>query len=205
MRRAKLLAPAFLALVAYPFIPARSVPDASEQIAESSSLLPPERPRNLLQGFAAGAFRRGFMDLGEERDCDHGHLLYAAEASRPFAILYHTQELPAASGRGSLDPGARNWLQWVDTGRVEDARSYVRGSYPRSAYWDWFRAQELPRYGGRGTIVPQMLEPARLGAAVASSRQWVFTRVSCRGPATSTLVGVSLPGQTRICLRTTLQ
>ena len=76
---------------------------------------------SLLQRFVDQSYLVGFRHLGDERDFDHGHLLYDA-AGKPLAILYHTQEL--ARGRapdsdfGYVNPEARNWIQWLDDGRV---------------------------------------------------------------------------------------
>lgn len=154
----------------------------------------------LLQQFADQVYGKGFRELGEERDCDHGHLLYSTDAARPFAVLYHTQEVPAPGPNTRRMP-ARNWLQWVGTGRVEDARRYLRTSYPATAYWDWFQTSELPRLKPRGTVVHQMLDPMLMGTQVAESRQWVFTRVACDGPPpTSRTLQILLPDRRHICL-----
>lgn len=159
--------------------------------------------QDLLQRFVDEQYLKGFRELGEESDFDHGHLLFAAPTrgvapGRPIAILYHTQEL---SQDGSANPAARNWLQWVEGGAVEDASRYLRKGYPRSASWDWFVLKELPDLRRRRTILDKMLDPALLGAEIARSDQWAFTRVECGGPPRgSDLIGVLLPGGRRACL-----
>jgi hypothetical protein len=171
---------------------------AASGIGDPEAEPSPRRLNALLQAFADRAYGEGFRELGQERDCDHGHLLYASGAARPFAVLYHTQELAPA---GVGDASARNWLQWTDSGLVEDARLYLRASYPKTAYWDWFKAEELPRFKRRRTIVPQMLDPALLGRAPASIRQWLFARSGCGASS----MEVRLPGRGRVCLTSELQ
>lgn len=155
----------------------------------------------LLQSFVDGKYGSAFRHLGDERDFDHGHILFAPDG-RPRAVLYHTQELAlyetAESGFGWLDPQGRNWLQWLDDGKVENANAYVRASYPDGAEWDWFRYKELPALVEHHTVLPKMLDGARLGLDVSRAEQWVFTRASCaEGPAA---MRVSLPTGERVCL-----
>ncbi|MCX5796630.1 MAG: hypothetical protein NTY77_14145 [Elusimicrobia bacterium] len=157
--------------------------------------------QSLLQRFVDEQYLKSFRRLGIEDDFDHGHLLFDARSpQRPVAILYHTQELSSDS---SLDPRARNWLQWVDRGTVEDASRYERKTYPHSASWDWFLQRELAALRQRHTILDKMLDPALLGVEVSQSRQWVFTRVGCgvadAAPG-SDLIRVVLPAGPAVCL-----
>jgi hypothetical protein len=155
----------------------------------------------LLQRFVNEQYLKSFRDLGVEDDFDHGHLLFDAKSpQRPVAILYHTQEL---SDYPDMDHSARNWLQWVDRGTIEDAARYERKDYPHSAYWDWFKYRELAALRRRHTILDKMLDPALLGAEVSQSRQWVFTRVACpqsRPGADSDLIRIALPSGSVVCL-----
>ena len=157
--------------------------------------------QTLLQRFVQEQHLKSFRDLGKEEDFDHGHLLFdARKPERPVAILYHTQEL---GGHPGMDPKARNWLQWVDGGAIEDAARYERETYPRSASWDWFLHRELQALRRRHTILDKMLDPSRLGIEPAQSRQWVFTRVDCAAaPAEdgSTRIRVALPSGAAACL-----
>ncbi len=163
--------------------------------------LPLSAPRlqNLLQAFVAGGQGRSFRVLGEERDFDHGHVLLEARTKSPFAILYHTQELADETPDGYLDAEGRNWIQWLDGRGIENARRYERADYPRTADWDWFVAQELPRLRRRHTITDKMLDPLLLGSELAGSVQCTFTRVDC-GAAAPERIGVVLPDRTIICL-----
>lgn len=170
------------------------------------AVLSKARLQGLLQSFVTEGYGRSFRHLGDERDFDHGHLLLDARTRAPIAILYHTQELAheaTAPGYGYLDPAARNWIQWLDGRGIVNARRYERARYPRTAAWDWFVARELPRLRRRRTITDKMLDPALLGADLAESRQWTFTRIAC-GPAeddgASSAVRVLLPDRTPVCL-----
>ncbi len=172
--------------------------------------LPPALSRSalesLLQRFVDTTYLKAFRHLGDERDFDHGHLLMDA-SGRPVAILYHTQELargePRSSDYAYVDPSARNWLQWLDDGRVENAAAYKRRDYPRTAAWDWFRIAELPGLEEHRTILDKMLDPALLPIDFAKTRQWVFTRVACGGtppsPESQNL-RILLPTQETVCL-----
>ena len=158
--------------------------------------------QSLLQRFVNEQYLKSFRRLGIEDDFDHGHLLFDARSpQRPVAILYHTQEL---SGDASMDPRARNWLQWVDRGTIEDASRYERKTYPHSASWDWFLLRELAALRQRHTILDKMLDPALLGVEVSESRQWVFTRVGCDAAAATlpgaNLIRVVLPAGPSVCL-----
>lgn len=172
------------------------------------SALTKPRLQGLLQGFVDSVYRKGFRHLGDERDCDHGHLLFrAADPQRPVAILYHTQELahsqPARGAFGYVDVRGRNWLQWIDHGGVENASLRLRRDYPHTAFWDWFRALRLPQLEARHTIVDEMLDPV-LGLSL--SRQFEFTRMDCAGAPdgdASNVVRVSLPGGPVVCLALT--
>jgi hypothetical protein len=157
------------------------------------------RLQNLLQTFVTGAQGRSFRVLGDENDFDHGHVLLDAGTGAPIAILYHTQELAADSAAGYLDAAGRNWIQWLDGRGIENARRYERSEYPRTAAWDWFVAQELPRLRGRHTITDKMLDPALLGSEISGSVQWTFTRVAC-GAAAPERIDVVLPDRTTVCL-----
>jgi hypothetical protein len=153
------------------------------------------RLQPLLQRFVDHGYGKSFFELGEERDFDHGHVLVDARSREPLAILYHTRELTDGARE-------RNWLQWLD-GRIENAESYVRSEYPRTAGWDWFVQRELPKLRERHTITDKMLDPARLGAPLAEgSVQWVFTRRACGAPraASEDVIQVVLPDRTPVCL-----
>ncbi len=164
--------------------------------ARTSSALSAREFERLLQGFADQAYMKGFRRLGELSDCDHAHLLIAPGSERPAALLYHTQELDR-----SLDPAARNWLQWPD-GRVEDAAPYERRSYPTSASWDWFRRRRLPELRAQRTVTAEMLDPERLGAGALRGVQWTFTRVPCASAEDAEQrVAVVLPTREKVCLR----
>ncbi|MFI5349440.1 MAG: hypothetical protein ACHQ2Z_07845 [Elusimicrobiota bacterium] len=161
--------------------------------------------QGLLQHFVDQAYLKGFRHLGDERDFDHGHLLYDAN-SNLVAILYHTQELAADHRAGSdfgyIDPGARNWIQWVNDGRIENAARYLRTDYPATATWDYFRTLELPALQSRHTVLPKMLDP-KLGVDASKTAQWVFTRVQCAGapPASAAdALRVVLPTKEEVCL-----
>lgn len=160
------------------------------------------RLQSLLQTFVDAGYGRTFRRVGDERDFDHGHLLMDAASGAPVAILYHTQELAHETASGYLDPAGRNWIQWLDGRGIENARRYERASYPRSGIWDWFVARELPRLRARHTITDKMLDPALLGRELAGSRQWTFTRTDCGADAdaSSTVIRVSLPDRTPVCL-----
>jgi hypothetical protein len=179
----------------------------SARIARAGASVSPALSRTafqgLLQHFVDQAYLKGFRHLGDERDFDHGHLLFD-EQSNLIAILYHTQELAADHRAGSdfgyIDPGARNWIQWLD-GRVENAARYLRKDYPATATWDYFRALELPALRARHTVLPKMLDP-KLGVDASKTAQWVFTRVRCaQAPAAADSgLRVVLPTKEEVCL-----
>ena len=181
---------------------------ASARTARAAAVQPaPSKTefQGLLQHFVDQTYLKGFRHLGDERDFDHGHLLYDAQ-SKLVAILYHTQELAADHRPGTdfayIDPGARNWIQWVNDGRVENAARYLRSEYPATATWDYFRALELPGLQSRHTVLPKMLDP-KLGVDASKTAQWVFTRVKCAGAApadASDALRVVLPTKEEVCL-----
>ena len=163
--------------------------------------------QGLLQRFVSQEYLKGFRHLGDERDFDHGHLLFD-ESSKLIAILYHTQELAGDSRPGGdygyIDPAGRNWIQWVNDGRVENAAQYLRANYPSTATWDYFRVLELPALQARHTVLPKMLDP-KLGVDASKTAQWVFTRVACGGAAPSSAsasseMRVVLPTKEEVCL-----
>ena len=156
-------------------------------LATDASPLPAARLQGYLQRFADGAYLKSFRHLGEERDFDHGHLLFA-DSKEPVAILYHTQEL-AYYDHSWLDPEGRNWVQWLSDGRVENAKRYERrGPMPAlPAPLEALRAHK--------TVLPEMLEPSAFGARRLTSRQVVFTRAACGGAT----ISVRLRGR-RVCL-----
>jgi hypothetical protein len=166
---------------------------------------PPALPRaefsGLLQRAVDQLYMKGFRHLGDERDFDHGHILFDA-AGRPLAILYHTQELALDQPRGGefayLNPDGRNWIQWLSDGRVENAARYRRKAYPNSPFWDLFQLSELPDLERNHTILDKMLDPALVPLDVSRTKQWVFTRVSC-GSAPDDL-RVLLPTREAVCL-----
>jgi hypothetical protein len=159
----------------------------------------------LLQSFVEQTYQKGFRHLGDERDFDHGHLLSGADGSL-VAVMWHTQELalyePAGGEFGYVDPGGRNWLQWLD-GRVENAARYERKSYPSGPTWDWFRASELPALVKNRTILDKMLDPRLVSVDPAKTVQYVFTRIDC-GRASlapdSADMRVVLPTREAVCL-----
>jgi hypothetical protein len=160
----------------------------------------------LLQGFIAHGYQKAFRHLGDERDFDHGHILSGPDGA-PVAIMWHTQELalyePAGGEFGYLDPGGRNWLQWIADGRIENADRYERKSYPAGAAWDWFRSSDLPGLKKNRTILDKMLDPGLVTVDTAKTVQYVFTRVKCgRDSATldSDEMRVVLPTQEAVCL-----
>ena len=169
-------------------------------------VLPPsigaQRLQSLLQDFVDKAYQKAFRHLGDERDFDHGHFLFASQAPEapPVAILYHTQELAfyaaARSGYEWLDPDGRNWIQWLSDGRIENARGYLRPGPRRAASFD---EQTLERHH---TILAEMLEPKAFGASSAlRSRQVVFTRSTCpAAEATPDILQIRLPASERVCL-----
>lgn len=185
------------------FTTARTVRAASVPPALSRSEF-----QGLLQHFVSQEYLKGFRHLGDERDFDHGHLLFDGQ-SKLIAILYHTQELAGdhrpGSDFGYIDPAGRNWIQWVEDGRVENAARYLRKDYPATATWDYFRALELPALQARHTVLPKMLDP-KLGVDASKTSQWVFTRISCGGGSPSSVsaaassLRVVLPTKEEICL-----
>lgn len=156
--------------------------------------------QRLLQRFVDRAYLKGFRHIGDERDFDHGHLLFDAR-SNLVAILYHTQELAGEERPGSeyayIDTGARNWIQWIDGGRIENAAVYLRAEYPSTAAWDFFRLTELPGLSEHHTVLPKMLDP-KLGIDPAKTEQWVFTKIQC-APAAGGM-RVVLPTKEEVCL-----
>lgn len=192
--------PILLLLIALAAAPARASAPAGG--------IEPARMQALLQSFVDKLHMKAFRHLGDERDFDHGHVLYAPGTKTPVAILYHTQELaqdePAGSEYGLLDAGARNWIQWVDRGVIENASRYERREFPDSAYWRWFQAERVPVLKQYHTIVDKMLDPARLGADTSDSLQLEFTRVDCASrpapPPGRQPIDVRLPTGERVCL-----
>jgi hypothetical protein len=179
---------------------------ASAQAARAVAV-PPALSRTefqgLLQRFVDQEYLKGFRHLGDERDFDHGHLLFDGQ-SKLVAILYHTQELAAdhpGSDFGYIDPGARNWIEWVSDGRIENAARYLRKDYPATATWNYFRVLELPALQARHTVLPKMLDP-KLGVDPSKTAQWVFTRVRCEraSPEPADGLRVVLPTKEEICL-----
>jgi hypothetical protein len=172
-----------------------SAVDASAQPIGVSPAFSALEFQSLLQRFVNEQYLKSFRRLGIEEDFDHGHLLFDARSpQRPVAILYHTQEL---SEYASMDPRARNWIQWVDRGTIENASRYERKTYPHTASWDWFLQRELAALRQHHTILDKMLDPALLGVEVSQSRQWVFTRTACDGadaaPAPAHMEGALRP------------
>ena len=181
---------------------------APARAASPAGGIEPARMQSLLQGFVDKLYLKAFRHLGDERDFDHGHVLYAPGSKTPVAILYHTQELaqdePAGSEFGYVDPAARNWIQWVDRGGIESADAYQRREFPDTAYWRWFKAERVPVLRRYHTIVDKMLDPARLGAETNESLQLVFTRFDCGAPPAplpgQSPIDVRLPTGERVCL-----
>jgi hypothetical protein len=213
MRRNLLPAAAALALLlaAVP-VPIRASAQASA-VAPVPAVLKPGLPagldlprlQGLIQSFVDAEYLKAFRHLGDEKDFDHGHLLFDARTHKPAAFLYHTQELafyePKGSDYGFVDPGARNWLQWIgEPTRIENADAYIRRDYPTGGSWDWFTKMELPALTQHHTILDKMLDGSRLGLDVSRSEQWVFTRESCPADESAPALRVKLPKGDRICL-----
>lgn len=158
--------------------------------------------RSLIQAAVDTMYFKGFKYLGDPRDFDHGHLLYSTELpSTPetmppaVVILYHTQE--DAFYYNKKDPGgrfdyldrlARNWIQWIGSKKVENAKNYLieTGSY---------------NYEGHFTIHEDMLNHKLIGIELSPnySKQFLFSDVSdknipheCRGDK-SNLIVIRLP------------
>ncbi len=169
--------------------------------------LEPSRFEGLLQGAVDRLYLKAFRHIGDERDFDHGHVLFAPDGA-PVAILYHTQELSRGEPEGSpfapIDPAGRNWLQWLDGGAIENAAPYERRDYPATAAWELFRAERLPELKRHGTVLDSMLDPARVKVDPALTKQLTFTRVACGSPAPASgagePIGVRLPTGERVCL-----
>lgn len=160
----------------------------------------------LLQDFVGQAYQKGFRHLGDERDFDHGHILSGADG-HAVAVMWHTQELalhePAGGEFGYIDPRGRNWLQWISSGRVENAERFERKSYPAGAAWDWFRTSELPGLRKNRTILDKMLDPALVSIDPEKTVQYVFTRIDCAGASLapdSANMRVLLPTREAVCL-----
>ncbi len=176
---------------------------AQEPSAPLPAPLDQARLQRMLQDFVDTEYLKAFRHLGDERDFDHGHLLFDARTHEPAAILYHTQELayyePKGSAYGFVDASARNWIQWIaQPGRIENADRYVRALYPSGGAWDWFTKMELPGLRQHRTILYKMLDPKLLGFDDTRTEQWVFTRESCSSAAG--LLRVVLPTREPICL-----
>ena len=199
------LAPLILGLIA----PAHAaLPSRSAAASEATAGIEPARMQGLLQRFVDKLYLKAFRHLEYERDFDHGHVLYAPASKTPVAILYHTQGLaqdePAGSDFGFLDPGARNWIQWMDRDGIENADRYQRASFPDTASWRWFQAERLPSLRRYHTILDKMLDPERVGAETSDSRQLVFTRFDCASPPAPrpghAPIDIRLPTGEKICL-----
>lgn len=186
--------------------PAKAVPPPPTS-AEATAGIEPARMQGLLQRFVDRYYLKAFRHLGDERDFDHGHVLYAPGSKTPVAILYHTQELsqdePAGSDYGVLDAGGRNWIQWLDRDAIENATAYQRESFPDSAFYRWFQSERLPSLKRYNTILDKMLDPERVGAETSDSRQLVFTRFDCASPPakrSAAPIDVRLPSGEKVCL-----
>lgn len=192
-----------LALIISVSGPVRALGDAAQAPALSRTEF-----RGLLQRFVDKVYLKAFRHLGDERDFDHGHILFDARSNRPRAILYHTQEMakgyPSASAFGYVDPNARNWIQWIEEDKIEKADGYQLKDFPRSAFWAWFVERRLPTLRQYHTILDKMLDPALVGADTTHSLQWVFTRVDCDGKVTPAApeapIDILLPSGEKVCL-----
>ena len=191
--------------------PAAAAPPAMVRPLQESSLpggLEPSRLQSLLQRFVDQLYMKAFRHLGDERDFDHGHILFSSVSKRPFAILYHTQEMardqPAGGEFGYVNPEARNWLQWIDRDGIVNADSYQRKDFPRTAFWRWFEEERLPTLRQYHTIIDKMLDPAKLGEETSESLQWVFTRFDCAKPlpalSKQSPINIHLPTGETVCL-----
>lgn len=184
-------------LAARAALPAQSLPGLSALPLPRT--VGKERLQELLQAFVDTKYRKAFRHLGEEKDFDHGHFLFASDApdAAPVAILYHTQELAyyekPESDYGWVDPEARNWVQWLDDGRIQNAKELEGEVVPRGLPVDETQLRE------HHTILAQMLAPARFGGRAPSSRQVVFTKTDC-GVTGSEQLRIRLPSSERVCL-----
>lgn len=162
-----------------------------------------EEFRSLIQEATDAMYLKGFRYLGDPRDFDHGHLLYSDDLpSNPdamppvVALLYHTQENAfdyhlndPGSRFDYVDPWARNWVQWVDSKKVANAKDYV----PKDLDYDY----ELNHF----TIHEFMLDSGLLNLRLSKkySKQFLFSDATnkdipyeCRG-SKSNLITVVLP------------
>jgi hypothetical protein len=131
--------------------------------------------QELLQGFVDSVQGRGFLQVGDARDFDHGHLLYGKGAMgrpEPVCVLYHTQEDSnwRAQHQAGLEPDSRNWIQWFGADKpVVNARAYARAD----------ATEVFGEYASAGTIISPMLDPKRLGTPIVRDVQWAFRAIPC--------------------------
>ena len=161
--------------------------------------------QSLLQRFVDETYPTAFRLLGDSRDFDHGHFLYAENLPtnrKPFAVLWHTQERGLCKGmQFQFDPTARNWIQWLDPKRpLQNAIKYKRRAYPATPAWRALVELRLSDAEECHTIHPEMLDPEALGLRVASTSQWSFTKKDCE-EIKDNRIDISLPPNgARICL-----
>lgn len=142
-----------------------------------------KRLQGLIQKMADVTYGKGFRYLGDDKDFYHGHVLYVRKSRKkraePVAILYHTQERAYYAHKynpGSrydyLDAGMRNWIQWLDFGRVEDANLYKRTDYRDIN--PGLVTRLLRGYEEHYTITDWMLDSKALGGETVATVQFLF-------------------------------
>ncbi len=156
-----------------------------------------------LQTMVDTAYGIGFRTIGHPDDLFHGHFIFDGVSPKPRFILYHAQEranLYALYKPGSVfdytDKTKRNWIQWLDTFKVEDASLYRYG-YTKPA---WCVSEEAY------TIGYEMLDPAKLGftpTVIGEYYQFNYYQTKCKGKENdpdSDVLSVTLPAGDVVCL-----
>lgn len=175
-----------------------------------------ERLKGLLQDVVKKIYFKGFRYLGDKKDFNHGHIVFIGQQDgfpKPVAILYHTQEdaldfhqAQPGSKYDYLDRRARNWIQWLNNGKIENAGKYERKDYPKTISWKIFVDVFLPDYKRHFTIADQMIDPKFLGGEVVFSFQWFFVKSNCKNLPLNNAqknlnsISILLPNKKRICL-----
>lgn len=162
-----------------------------------------KKVQQLLQQFADRVYLRGFRQLGDPDDAGHGHLLLSSNHQEGIVILYHTQEF---TGSGyQFDLSKRSWIQWVTSGKTEDAHKYIRKTYPGTPEWNAWKEKFLEANYATGSIDFEMFDPELLGVEiiytvgnpfvhveVKDQLQFTFTRVKCEGLSPRTITDANI-------------
>jgi hypothetical protein len=156
-----------------------------------------------LQAMVDTAYKVGFRTIGNPDDLFHGHFIFDGKSSRPRFILYHTQERAGLyelyepwSKLAYTDKTKRNWIQWLDTDKVEDANLY-RFAFTKP---EWCVAEEA------FTINYDMLDPAKLGfvpVVIGEYYQFNFFQIRCKGKENdpeSNVISLAMPEGKTLCL-----